>query len=118
MSQHIKVDHPSHWQGDIYSSLPADFDYGDGPLEPARRAGLIQYCEYAQRSYRKGRIKRGLKVKRGPYNRTNGVVDRVAYRRKEPVGGTVDRAIRYCPHCGWNLDAMQKAQSFIDGGGQ
>jgi hypothetical protein len=26
-----------------------------------------------------------------------------------------DRSVKFCPHCGWNIDATRKAQAFIDG---
>jgi hypothetical protein len=26
-----------------------------------------------------------------------------------------NRAVRFCPHCGWNIDATRKAQAFVDG---
>jgi hypothetical protein len=30
---------------------------------------------------------------------------------------TDDRTVRFCPHCGWNIDATRKAQAFVDGRG-
>jgi hypothetical protein len=26
-----------------------------------------------------------------------------------------DRSVKFCPHCGWNIDATRKAQAFVDG---
>lgn len=31
------------------------------------------------------------------------------------VRPATDRSIKFCPHCGWNIDATRKAQAFMDG---
>jgi hypothetical protein len=30
-------------------------------------------------------------------------------------GAVPTREVRFCPHCGWNIDATRKAQAFVDG---
>jgi hypothetical protein len=32
-----------------------------------------------------------------------------------PIPAPTTRDVRFCPHCGWNIDATRKAQAFIDG---
>lgn len=41
--------------------------------------------------------------KRGVVVRDNGIV------------APDDRSVKFCPHCGWNIDATRKAQAFVDG---
>jgi hypothetical protein len=41
-----------------------------------------------------------------------------ARRAKSSNGPTpvpTTREVKFCPHCGWNIDATRKAQAFIDG---
>lgn len=69
LSQHVHNSHPKHWKGSIYASLPADFDYGNGPLDPAVRDLLITYSGYSAKRYARLRRQKssGRKVK--PYRR-------------------------------------------------
>jgi len=32
-----------------------------------------------------------------------------------PIPAPTTRDVKFCPHCGWNIDATRKAQAFIDG---
>jgi len=42
----------------------------------------------------------------------NGVVPEVLVK---PLRSDTDRSVKFCPHCGWNIDATRKAQAFVDG---
>lgn len=126
LSQHVHNAHPLEWKGSIYSSLPADFDYGNGPLAPDVRAMLIRYSDYARKAYARNKSKaekRPYRRKMLPQERGRlGGLARVANARAKletPSNNSqmprVDRRVKFCPHCGWNIDACSKAQAFVDG---
>ena len=105
LSQHIASKHPLEWKGSIYETLPPDFDYGDGPLDPRARATLIKYAEYAHANYAKLRRKMARERQEGgPTRRPYTKRKSLSAMRRGHLGGTARAA-----------NARAKAGGFVFG---
>jgi hypothetical protein len=117
---HIHSQHPEHWKGNSYASLPEDFVYGEhGQLTPDDRRMLIANSEYASKKYHEQhRQPRRPYKKRQEPSGNNGQLTIPEQQQFVPTGMMIPpRAVRYCPCCGWRTDVTLKAQEWVDSHG-
>jgi hypothetical protein len=84
-------------------------------LPPATR--LAEYNKLKGKAVNP-KLERNRALKREWYQQNKDKV--MAARRSKtvsngPTPARVERDVRFCPHCGWNIDATRKAQAFVDG---
>jgi hypothetical protein len=59
--------------------------------------------------------KERIRARQRDWYRQNKAKAGVAKATPNGVLPVDDRSVKFCPHCGWNIDALRKAQAFIDG---